>query len=62
MGIEALGGATSYQVQPAMKPQVNISQPTTTMEGQVVETNPLVDANTAAVDKVNHLDRPRIYR
>lgn len=53
MGIEALGGTMSYQAQTTMKPQVNISQPTTTTEGQVVETNPLVDANTAAIEQVN---------
>lgn len=52
MAIEALGGAMSYQAQPVAKPQVATPQPVT-MEGQVVETTPMVDANTAAVAQVN---------
>lgn len=52
MAIEALGGAMSYQAQPAVKPQVAAPQPVT-MEGQLVETNPMVDANTAAVAQVS---------
>ena len=52
MAIEALGGAMSYQAQPAVKPQVAAPQPVT-MEGQMVETNPMVDANTAAVAQVS---------
>lgn len=52
MAIEALGGAMSYQAQPAVKPQVATPQPVT-MEGQMVETNPMVDANTAAVAQVS---------
>ena len=52
MAIEALGEAMSYQAQPAVKPQVAAPQPAT-MEGQMVETNPLVDANTAAVAQVS---------
>ncbi len=52
MAIEALGGAMSYQAQPVAKPQVAAPQPVT-MEGQVVETTPMVDANTAAVAQVN---------
>lgn len=52
MAIEALGGAMSYQAQPVAKPQVVAPQPVT-MEGQMVETNPMVDANTAAVAQVS---------
>lgn len=52
MAIEALGGAMSYQAQPVVKPQVATPQPVT-MEGQTVETNPMVDANTAAVAQVS---------
>ncbi|MBQ7833096.1 MAG: flagellar protein FlaG [Lachnospiraceae bacterium] len=52
MAIEALGGVMSYQAQPVAKPQVAAPQPVT-MEGQVVETTPMVDANTAAVAQVN---------
>ncbi len=52
MAIEALGGAMSYQAQPVVKPQVATPQPVT-MEGQMVETNPMVDANTAAVAQVS---------
>ena len=52
MAIEALGGLMSYQAQPVAKPQVAAPQPVT-MEGQVVETTPMVDANTAAVAQVN---------
>ncbi len=52
MAIEALGGAMSYQAQPAVKTQVAVPQPVT-MEGQMVETNPMVDANTAAVAQVS---------
>ena len=52
MAIEALGGAMSYQAQPVAKPQVAAPQPVTT-EGQVMETTPMVDANTAAVAQVN---------
>lgn len=52
MAIEALGGAMSYQAQPVVKPQVASPQPVT-MEGQTVETNPMVDANTAAVAQVS---------
>lgn len=52
MAIEALGGAVVYQAQPVAKPQVAAPQPVT-MEGQVVETNPMVDANTAAVAQVS---------
>jgi len=52
MAIEALGGAMSYQAQPVVKPQVAAPQPVT-MEGQMVETNPMVDANTAAVAQVS---------
>lgn len=42
----------SYQAQPVVKPQVASPQPVT-MEGQTVETNPMVDANTAAVAQVS---------
>ena len=52
MAIEALGGAMSFQAQPVTKPQVAAPQPVTT-EGQMVETNPMVDANTAAVAQVS---------
>lgn len=52
MAIEALGGAMSYQAQPAVKTQVAAPQPVT-MEGQLVETNPMVDANTVAVAQVS---------
>jgi len=52
MAIEALGGAMSYQAQPVVKPQVAAPQQMT-MEGQMVETNPMVDANTAAVAQVS---------
>lgn len=52
MAIEALGGAMSYQAQPVAKTQVVTPQPVTT-EGQVAETTPMVDANTAAVAQVN---------
>lgn len=52
MAIEALGGAMSYQAQPVVKPQVAAPQPVT-MEGQMVETSPMVDANTAAVAQVS---------
>ncbi len=55
MAIEALGGAMSYQAQPVVKPQVAAPQPMT-MEGQMVETNPMVDANTAAVAQVSEQD------
>ena len=55
MAIEALGGAMSYQAQPVVKPQVAAPQPVT-MEGQMVETNPMVDANTAAVAQVSEQD------
>ena len=52
MAIEALGGAMSFQTQPVAKNQVVVPQPVT-MEGQMVETNPMVDANTAAVAQVS---------
>lgn len=52
MAIEALGGAMSYQAQPVVKPQVATPQPVT-MEGQMVETSPMVDANTVAVAQVS---------
>lgn len=52
MAIEALGGAMSYQAQPVVKAQVAAPQPVT-MEGQMVEANPMVDANTAAVAQVS---------
>lgn len=55
MAIEALGGAMSYQAQPVVKSQVATPQPMT-MEGQMVETNPMVDANTAAVAQVSEQD------
>ena len=55
MAIEALGGAMSYQAQPVVKPQVVAPQPVT-MDGQLVETNPMVDANTAAVAQVSEQD------
>lgn len=52
MAIEALGGAVSYQAQPVAKPQVAAPQPVT-MEGQMAETTPMVDANTVAVAQVS---------
>ena len=52
MAIEALGGAMSFQAQPVVKPQVAAPQPVT-MEGQTVDVNPMVDANTAAVAQVS---------
>ena len=52
MAIEALGGAMSFQTQPVAKNQAITPQPVT-MEGQVVETTPMVDNNTAAVAQVS---------
>ena len=49
MAIDALGGAMSYQAQPAVRPQETISQSSVSMEGTVIETTPMVDATTPAV-------------
>lgn len=53
MAIEALGGAMSYQAQPTVKPQVTATQSTVSMEGTVIESAPMVDANTPAVAAVS---------
>ncbi len=53
MAIEALGGAMSFQAQPIAKPQVTVSQPVETMEGQPTEASAMVDANTVAIKQVD---------
>lgn len=53
MAIEALGGVTSYQAQPTVKPQVTATQSAVSMEGTVIESTPMVDATTPAVAAVS---------
>lgn len=52
MAIDALGGAMSYQAQPAVRPQETVSQSSVSMEGTVIESAPMVDATTPAVAAV----------
>lgn len=53
MAIEALGGAMSFQAQSIAKPQMTVSQPVETMEGQPTEASAMVDANTVAIKQVD---------